>query len=446
MEQAVAGGVGGTLEDPSNLLPSALKPSAPPAPPVDFDGEFLPRARFELIEVRHTLPPPSIPRARAIQPRRDRHPALARSDQHKKATRHRTAGTLFPPRTTRRAPVLFLLPRAPFPASDAPFPPHPPARPAGAHPRVGTGAGGDEGCSARLSDDARREPPRVPGRVSSRRCDARQPADAEAPARRDPVQRDLFVQTIHKDPAAWRGGSGSDRGSGGKSPQSPSPKPWSLPDRSRSRSHSGEAAEDGGAGSGPGVGATATATAGDPWAATAANRAYCSNRSTSFTSTPGPKTRRGEGESEDGSDAREREARDMLRSELEHDKAQNALLRESNARYEARVAQLEAAVRAAAEQTRELRDALETARADESRRRGVVVAEGRRSGSAFELAFDFERRRVDERETFEPRNVAGMGVEREAFAAMERRARGGDAGDGTRARRRRGLEDARGTG
>ena len=55
MEQAVAGGVGGTLEDPSNLLPSALKPSAPPAPPVDFDGEFLPRARFELIEVRHTL-------------------------------------------------------------------------------------------------------------------------------------------------------------------------------------------------------------------------------------------------------------------------------------------------------------------------------------------------------------------------------------------------------
>ena len=253
------------------------------------------------------------------------------------------------------------------------------------------------------------------------------PADAEAPARRDPVQRDLFVQTIHKDPAARRGGSGSDRGSGGKSPQSPSPKPWSLPDRSRSRSHSGEAAEDGGAGSGPGVGATATATAGDPWATTAANRAYCSNRSTSFTSTPGPKTRRGEGE--DGSDAREREARDMLRSELEHDKAQNALLRESNARYEARVAQLEAAVRAAAEQTRELRDALETARADESRRHGVVVAEGRRSGSAFELAFDFERRRVDERETFEPRNVAGMGIEREAFAAMERRARGGDAGD-----------------
>lgn len=180
MEQAVAGGVGGTLEDPSNLLPSALKPSAPPAPPVDFDGEFLPRARFELIEVRHTLPPPSIPRARAIQPRRDRHPALARSDQHKKATRHRTAGT-FPPRTTGVAPVLFPLPRAPFPASDAPFPPQPPARPAGAHPRVGTGAGGDEGCSARLSDDARREPPRVPGRVSSRRRDARQPRRRGSP-------------------------------------------------------------------------------------------------------------------------------------------------------------------------------------------------------------------------------------------------------------------------
>ena len=165
------------------------------------------------------------------------------------------------------------------------------------------------------------------------------PADAEAPARRDPVQRDLFVQTIHKDPAARRGGSGSDRGSGGKSPQSPSPKPWSPRRRDRDRTRRSRRGRR--RGSGPGVGATATATAGDPWATTAANRAYCSNRSTSFTSTPGPKTRRGEGE--DGSDAREREARDMLRSELEHDKAQNALLRESNARYEARVA-VEAAV------------------------------------------------------------------------------------------------------
>ena len=43
----------------------------------------------------------------------------------------------------------------------------------------------------------------------------------------------------------------------------------------------------------------------------------------------------------------------MLRSELEHDKAQNALLRESNARYEARVAQLEAAVRARRRSRRE---------------------------------------------------------------------------------------------
>ena len=70
-------------------------------------------------------------------------------------------------------------------------------------------------------------------------------------------------------------------------------------------------------------------------------------------------------------------------------------------------------------------------------------------GPRFELAFDFERRRVDERETFEPRNVAGMGIEREAFAAMERRARGGgrwgrwgwyagrgdDGGSGTRGER-----------
>ena len=265
------------------------------------------------------------------------------------------------------------------------------------------------------------------------------PVDAFPPARRDPLQRDLFVQTLHKDPAAPPGGSGSDRGSGGKSPQSPSPKPWTLPDRTRSRSHSGEDAVDGGAGSGPGVGATATATAGDPWATTAANRAYWSNRSTSFTSTPGPKT----GEGEDGSgasrgrastrDAAERAAREreMLRSELEHDKAQSALLRESNARYEARVAQLESAVRAAAEQTRELREALETARADARRRRRDDGDEPRRSGSAFEFEFEFERRRVDERDGSEPRKEketeTETGVEREAFAAKELSARGGNA-------------------
>ena len=255
------------------------------------------------------------------------------------------------------------------------------------------------------------------------------PADAEAPARRDPVQRDLFVQTIHKDPAARRGGSGSDRGSGGKSPQSPSPKPWSLPPIARDRAVAlGRSRRGRRRGLGPRRRRDRHRHRGRSMGNHRREPCVLFRRSTSFTSTPGPKTRRGEGE-EDGSDAREREARDMLRSELEHDKAQNALLRESNARYEARVAQLEAAVRAAAEQTRELRDALETARADESRRHGVVVAEGRRSGSAFELAFDFERRRVDERETFEPRNVAGMGIEREAFAAMERRARGGDAGD-----------------
>lgn len=268
------------------------------------------------------------------------------------------------------------------------------------------------------------------------------PVDAFAPAHRDPLQRDLFVRTLHKDPAARPGGSGSDRGSGGKSPQSPSPKPWTLPDRSRSRSHSGEDAAEGGAGSGPGVGAGATATAGDPWATTAANRAYWSNRSTSFTSTPGPKT------GEDGSgasrgrvktrDAAERAARemrehDLLRSELEHDKAQSALLRESNARYEARVAQLESAVRAAAEQTRELREALETARADARRRHREVGDERGRSGSAIEFEFEFERRRVDERDGSEPRKEkeketgTETGVEREAFAAKELSARGGNA-------------------
>jgi hypothetical protein len=50
MEEAVANGVGGVgaLEDPSHLLGTSMKP----ANMEQFDNDFLPRARFEEIEVR----------------------------------------------------------------------------------------------------------------------------------------------------------------------------------------------------------------------------------------------------------------------------------------------------------------------------------------------------------------------------------------------------------
>ena len=201
MEQAVAGGVGGTLEDPSNLLPSALKPSAPPAPPVDFDGEFLPArgsssSRCVTPSRRHRYPE----RARSSPAAIDTPLSPARTNTKKPRAIAQLAHFL----RALRASRLFYF-RSPAHLSPPLTPPSPLNPPRDLQERIHaleqelavTKAAARvsptmHAASHPGSRDA--SPPDAATRVS--------PADAEAPARRDPVQRDLFVQTIHKDPAA----------------------------------------------------------------------------------------------------------------------------------------------------------------------------------------------------------------------------------------------------
>ncbi|ACO69726.1 predicted protein [Micromonas commoda] len=191
----------------------------------------------------------------------------------------------------------------------------------------------------------------------------------------------LPVSQTAADAAAAAGGErargefGSDRGSGGKSPQSPSPHNWAPMNPSRSSDLICDAAT-GRIGSGGGSGDGARHAGGGGGGG---------RRSNSFTSTPGPKHRVGSvmlteshpthttGGAFIDEDARAlameyerlREDRDanrreheLLRTEFEHAKSQTALLRESNRNYEARVEQLERLVRECNAQTSSLRSQL----------------------------------------------------------------------------------------
>ena len=150
------------------------------------------------------------------------------------------------------------------------------------------------------------------------------------------------------------GGFGSDRGSGGKVPQSPSPHNWAPMNPSRSSDLACDAARQASAQHGTTMGGT-------------------HRRSNSFTSTPG----RGRGVPSLNDDVDEgtrllavenerlREHHDtnrieheLLRTEFEHAKSQTALLRESNRNYEERVTQLERLVRECNAQTSSLRSQL----------------------------------------------------------------------------------------
>ena len=175
--------------------------------------------------------------------------------------------------------------------------------------------------------------------------------------------------------ARARGEFGSDRGSGGKSPQSPSPHDRAPMNPSRSSDLVCDAATGRiGSGGGSGDGARHAGGGGG------------GRRSNSFTSTPGPKhapagsvmlteshpthTAGGAFIDEDARalameyerlredrDANRRE-HELLRTEFEHAKSQTALLRESNRNYEARVEQLERLVRECNAQTSSLRSQL----------------------------------------------------------------------------------------
>ena len=152
----------------------------------------------------------------------------------------------------------------------------------------------------------------------------------------------------------FNGGFGSDRGSGGKVPQSPSPHNWAPMNPSRSSDLACDAARQASAQHGTTMGGT-------------------HRRSNSFTSTPG----RGRGVPSLNDDVDEgtrllavenerlREHHDtnrieheLLRTEFEHAKSQTALLRESNRNYEERVTQLERLVRECNAQTSSLRSQL----------------------------------------------------------------------------------------
>jgi hypothetical protein len=178
----------------------------------------------------------------------------------------------------------------------------------------------------------------------------------------------------------FNGGFGSDRGSGGKVPQSPSPHNWAPMNPSRSSDLACDAARQASAQHGTTMGGTHH------------------RRSNSFTSTPG----RGRGVPSLNDDVDEgtrllavenerlREHHDtnrieheLLRTEFEHAKSQTALLRESNRNYEERVTQLERLVRECNAQTSSLRSQLAdfTAGGERAKRRGprgrrVRIAEG----------------------------------------------------------------------
>ena len=166
------------------------------------------------------------------------------------------------------------------------------------------------------------------------------------------LETGLEIKTGVPD-GVFNGGFGSDRGSGGKVPQSPSPHNWAPMNPSRSSDLACDAARQASAQHGTTMGGH--------------------RRSNSFTSTPGRK--RGIPSLNDDVDEgtrllaveneRLREHHDanrieheLLRTEFEHAKSQTALLRESNRNYEERVTQLERLVRECNAQTSSLRSQL----------------------------------------------------------------------------------------
>ena len=331
MEEAVAKGGLGSLEEVP-LPGSAMRATALAPHPTNFDGDFMQRSRFEEIEVRPANPAaPDDARsiARVLPPR-------AQTVSQPAAHSGSRYGQFFPPAMMKLPLARDALTFA------APPPPH--------QERIHNLE--NSLALARAAEGAERH---APGSL--------------------PVSQTVVDAGAAVGGRGARGEFGSDRGSGGKSPQSPSPHDRGPMNPSRSSDLVCDAATGRiGSGGGSGDGARHAGGGGG------------GRRSNSFTSTPGPKHHRAgsvmlteshpthtAGGAFIDEDARAlameyerlREDRDanrreheLLRTEFEHAKSQTALLRESNRNYEARVEQLERLVRECNAQTSSLRSQL----------------------------------------------------------------------------------------